>query len=182
MKAGCGRFSLNVTSSSPFTVTVSRLPYQVLRGLTRSASLALPCSRSQVHLTSRSVNGLPSCHLTPRRSLKVRLVPARVPRPFAREVGNDRLHPALRHALVVHDEVVEDPHHRPLARDRRFFVDRHGGGTVEEEDFQDAAGFLGVRRADRRRRQRHDKTGKKDALHALHVTLHVRDVGCRRHL
>src|SRR3981081_2877821 len=76
MKAGCGRLSLNVTSSSPWAITVSRLPYHVLRGLTRSVSLALPCSRSQVHLTSPAVNGSPSCHLTPRRSLKVRLVPA----------------------------------------------------------------------------------------------------------
>src|SRR5438132_10776355 len=75
MKAGCGRFSLNVTSSSALTTTVSRLPYHALRGLTRSVSAALPCSRSKVHLTSRAVKARPSCHLTPDRNLKVRLVP-----------------------------------------------------------------------------------------------------------
>ena len=39
--------------------------YQDLRGLRRSFSLDLPVSRSQVHLTSLAVKGLPSCHLTP---------------------------------------------------------------------------------------------------------------------
>src|SRR5205085_8345061 len=68
---GCGRFNLNVTSDSPFGTTSFRLRYQDLRGLSRSLSAALPCSRSQVHLTSLAVNGLPSCHLTPWRSLNV---------------------------------------------------------------------------------------------------------------
>src|SRR5260370_4420922 len=57
-------------------MTESRLRYQALRGLTRSLSLALPSSRSQVHLTSAAVNGFPSCHLTPRRSLKVSCLPS----------------------------------------------------------------------------------------------------------
>ena len=52
----------------------SRLRYQALRGLSRSLSCDLPSSMSQVHLTSAAVNGLPSCHLTPCRSLKVSLV------------------------------------------------------------------------------------------------------------
>src|SRR6266702_6877305 len=42
----------------------SILRYQALRGLRRSSSFDLPVSRSQVHLTSLAVNGLPSCHLT----------------------------------------------------------------------------------------------------------------------
>src|SRR5438093_6827655 len=42
----------------------------------RSFSLALPARRSQVHLTSLAVNGLPSCHLTPWRSGKVSSVPS----------------------------------------------------------------------------------------------------------
>src|SRR6516225_6580986 len=42
----------------------------------RSFSLALPCSRSKVHLTSAAVNGLPSCHLTPCRRGKVSSVPS----------------------------------------------------------------------------------------------------------
>src|SRR6516165_12240243 len=40
----------------------------------RSLSLVLPVSRSQVHLTSAAVNGLPSCHLTPSRNRKVSCV------------------------------------------------------------------------------------------------------------
>src|SRR5215472_11795002 len=55
---------------------LSRLRYQVLRGLTRSFSLAFPVNRSQVHLTSAAVNGFPSCHLTPWRRLKVRSLPS----------------------------------------------------------------------------------------------------------
>src|SRR5713226_4610885 len=55
-------------------VTSSRFLNQDLRGLRRSFSLDLPCSMSHVHLTSWAVNGLPSCHLTPGRSLKVSAV------------------------------------------------------------------------------------------------------------
>src|ERR1700757_2350209 len=36
----------------------------------------LPCRRSQVHLTSAAVNGLPSCQLTLCRSLKVSSLPS----------------------------------------------------------------------------------------------------------
>src|SRR6266851_333113 len=50
--------------------------YQDLRGLMRNFSLALPCSMSQVHLTSFAVNGLPSCHLTPWCNGKVSSVPS----------------------------------------------------------------------------------------------------------
>src|SRR5467141_2602505 len=49
----------------------SRLRYQDLRGLVRSLSSLLPRIRSQVHLTSAPVKGLPSCQLTPCRSSKV---------------------------------------------------------------------------------------------------------------
>src|SRR6266567_4239159 len=52
------------------------LPYQALRGLTRSFSSVLPERRSQVHFTSLAVNGLPSCHLTPWRSGKRSSVPS----------------------------------------------------------------------------------------------------------
>src|SRR5204862_2504828 len=55
---------------------VSTLCHQPLRGLIRSLSAVLPCNRSRVHLTSLAVNGLPSCHLTPERSLKLRLLPS----------------------------------------------------------------------------------------------------------
>ena len=50
--------------------------YQVLRGLRRSFSAALPVSKSQVHLTSLAVKGLPSCHLTPWRNGRVSSVPS----------------------------------------------------------------------------------------------------------
>src|SRR4029077_9677440 len=39
----------------------------------------LPVSRSQVHLTSLAMNGLPSCHLTPWRHRKVSSVPSSLP-------------------------------------------------------------------------------------------------------
>src|SRR4029077_12106588 len=52
------------------------LLYQDLRGLRRSFSLALPVSKSQVHLTSAAVKGLPSCHLIPWRKGKVSSVPS----------------------------------------------------------------------------------------------------------
>src|SRR6266403_6262655 len=55
---------------------LSTLCHQPLRGLIRSLSSVLPCSRSKVHLTSLAVNGLPSCHLTPERNLKVSSVPS----------------------------------------------------------------------------------------------------------
>jgi len=44
--------------------------------LIRNFSLPLSSSRSQVHLTSAAVNGLPSCHLTPVRNLNVSSVPS----------------------------------------------------------------------------------------------------------
>src|SRR5260370_7541956 len=69
--AGCGRFNTNVALSSPSVTTSSRLLYHDRRGLMRSFSFALPVNRSQVHLTSRAVNGLPSCQLTPLGRLKV---------------------------------------------------------------------------------------------------------------
>ena len=76
MNAGCRRFRWNVTRSKPSGTTLSRLAYQVLRGLTRSFSAPRPSNKSQVHLTSAAVNGFPSCHLTPGRRLKLRPVPA----------------------------------------------------------------------------------------------------------
>src|SRR6266436_4144124 len=57
-------------------VTSSRLRYQDLRGLMRSFSLDLPVSRSQVHLTSLALKGLPSCQVTPWRSGNVSSVPS----------------------------------------------------------------------------------------------------------
>jgi hypothetical protein len=74
MKEGCGRFSTKVASWSPLTVTSFRFCHHTARGFLRKSSGSLPVSRFQVHCTSLAVNGLPSCHLTPWRSLKVSLV------------------------------------------------------------------------------------------------------------
>jgi hypothetical protein len=76
MNEGCGRFRWKLTSKSLSVVTSARFWYQDLRGLILSFSIAFPSGRSQVHLTSLAVNGLPSCHFTPWRSLKARVVPS----------------------------------------------------------------------------------------------------------
>src|SRR6478752_5175023 len=72
---GCGRLRWKVTSLSPLTVTSLRLTHHDLRGFLRSFD-SLLASMSQVHFTSALVNGLPSCHFTPSRSLKVSAVPS----------------------------------------------------------------------------------------------------------
>src|SRR6476620_4552942 len=71
---GCGRPRTKVTSKSPLVFTSLRLEYQSFLGFLRTSDLpsgAWSESESQVHLTSAEVNGLPSCHFTPCRSLKV---------------------------------------------------------------------------------------------------------------
>ena len=50
------------------------------------------------------------------------LSPVLVPRPAGREVGDDRPHAVLRHILPVHDQIVEDAHHRPIDGARRFLM------------------------------------------------------------
>ena len=67
---------MKVTSLSPLVETSLRLMYQILRGLLRMMSLfsSSPLTASKVHFTSFDVNGLPSCHFTSERSLKVSLV------------------------------------------------------------------------------------------------------------
>src|SRR6516162_9923652 len=72
----------------------------------RSLSLPVPIRRSQVHLTSAAVNGLPSCHLTPWRSGKVSSLPS-----------------SLHSHLVRHCVIGKEAHHHlpqplSLARDR----------------------------------------------------------------
>ena len=53
-------FSADPRLSIPFDGPIrSRLRYEAFRGLTRSFSLAVSISKSQVHLTSCAVNGLP---------------------------------------------------------------------------------------------------------------------------
>ena len=75
MNDGCWRSSVNVTSLSPLVVISLTFLYQTLRGFLRMIScFSSPRSASQVHFTSLEVNGLPSCHFTPSRSLKVSFV------------------------------------------------------------------------------------------------------------
>src|SRR5215472_9832355 len=65
------------------------------------------------------------------------------PRPTGGKVRDDRLQAVLRHVLLVHDEIIENPHHRPVDRDRRLFEQRHACRTVEMGYSQHAALFLG---------------------------------------
>src|SRR3954447_19970508 len=55
---------------------LSRLLNQAWRGLLRIFPFSSPDTMSQVHFTSRAVNGLPSCHFTPLRNVKVSSVMA----------------------------------------------------------------------------------------------------------
>ena len=54
-----------------------------------------------------------------------------VPRPAGGQVRHNRLHAGLRHILLVHDEVIEDVHHRLLGGAGRFFEDRHARRAVK---------------------------------------------------
>ena len=67
-------------------------------------------------------------------------------RPVGGEVRHDRRQAVLRHVLIVHNEVVEHPHHRDLGRIRSLFQDRHAGRAVAVVNFQDPARFLRHRR------------------------------------
>src|SRR5882724_11181949 len=73
---GCGRPRWKVTSLGPLVVTSLRLKNQDLRGFLRSFESSPPFTMSHVHFTSALVKGLPSCHFTPSRSLKVSSVPS----------------------------------------------------------------------------------------------------------
>src|SRR3954451_6611751 len=64
------------------------------------------------------------------------------PRPAFAKVGNDRLQASLRHVLLIHDKIVEDAHHWPLACNRRLLMDRHAGWAVEKIQLEDATRLL----------------------------------------
>src|SRR5437764_530253 len=70
----CGLIS--IVRGTLAALTSLTFSYQDLRGLRRSLSLPLSINRSQVHLTSAAVNGLPSCHLTPWCKGKVSSLPS----------------------------------------------------------------------------------------------------------
>jgi hypothetical protein len=63
--------------------------------------------------------------------------------------------PSVRNVLLIHDEIVEDPHHRPFGGDRRLLVDRHARGAVPKIDLENAALPLCKRRpGDQHRNQK----------------------------
>ena len=144
---GCGRPSTKVASWSPLTATSLTFWYQIARGfLRKSSAVSLPVSLFQVHCTSLAVNGLPSCHFTPWRSLNVSLVLVVVPGPALGQVGNDGLGRVELLALVEHHQVVEDRHERLHRRDGRFLVDGAARQIVAVVDAERAALLLGQRR------------------------------------
>ena len=106
------------------------------------ATSPLPISMCQVHCTSLAVNGLPSCHFTPWRSLKVSFVLVVVPRPARRQVGHDRVDALVRLRWIEHHEVVEDRHERAVDRHRRLLEDRGARRVVAVIDAQRAALLL----------------------------------------
>src|SRR5450830_728519 len=65
---------MKFASKSPLVTTSVTFSYQVLRGFLRNLALDLSITMSKVHLTSLAVKGLPSCHLTPSRNLKLSFV------------------------------------------------------------------------------------------------------------
>ena len=156
-------------ASSPSAVTSATLWYQSLRGLPRKRSFAFPWIRSNVHLTSAAVNGLPSCHLTPWRSLNVNSLPSSLHSQLSARSGTYRIQAVLRDVLVENDEVVHHAHHRDDNRVGRLLVDRHAGRAVPVLDFEDPAVFLRRRRpGDGNRRDRGTgKTGAQTSLHRL---------------
>ena len=112
----------------------------------RSFSFALPCSRSIVHLTSATVNGLPSCHLTPLCSGKVSSVPSSLQLQLVASSGTIESGRVLRLVLLEDDEIVEYARHRPVDRLRRLLEHRHARRAGEMTDFESASGFLCQRR------------------------------------
>src|SRR6202008_2848006 len=123
---GCGRFRWKVTSKSPSAVTVSRLSYQDLRGLMRSRSLPLPAVMPLDAAAQRHCQ------------LGALFIPA----PPCRQIRDDRLRAVLRHLLVEHHQIVEDPHHWAVYGERRFLEHRHAGRAVKMTRVQDAALLL----------------------------------------
>ena len=97
---------------------------------------------SQVHFTSAEVNGLPSCHFTPWRKVKVRAVPSSLH--FHAVASSGRMVSRLCCGMCwskMH-QIVEHRHEGDDDRGGRFLLDRGAGRTVDMRDGQDAAVFL----------------------------------------
>ena len=74
-----------------------------------------------------------------------------VPRPAGRQIRDNRLQTGLRHVLLVHDQVVEDMHHRLLGGPRRFLEYRHARWAIEMRQPENPAAFLSLGRPGSRR-------------------------------
>ena len=75
-----------------------------------------------------------------------------VPGPAGGQIGHDRLHAVLLYVLVVHDEVVENPHHGAHRVNRHLLVDRHAGRAVDRIGFENTTLLLGKCPVGRRHR------------------------------
>jgi hypothetical protein len=91
-----------------------------------------------------------------------------VPRPAGCQVGDDRIRAVLRHILVIHDQVVEYTHHRPVHRVRRFLEKRDTRRTVEMTNGESAALRLGQGR----RRRGHSKQKRTRRRESAKIALH----------
>src|SRR6516162_1964228 len=124
-KAGCERFSTNVTALSPSGTTSSRLRYQALRGLSRSLSGDF----AEQHVPGAfDIGGTERLAVVPFDTLpQLEGQPdvILVPRPAFGEFRLDEFRPILLLVLLEQYEVVEDAHHRRHGRDRRLLMDRH---------------------------------------------------------
>ena len=102
-----------------------------------------PCPAASRRCTSRSlaVNGSPSCHLTPERSLKVSAVLVLSQAQLVASSGRMVSRLALRDVLVVDDEVIENAHGGNVDRERRFLVNGETGRRLAVIELQDTAVF-----------------------------------------
>ena len=126
-----------------------------------------PIRRCQVHCTSLAVNGLPSCHLTPWRSLKVSLVRLASHAQLSARSGTmvSMLLRGLR--LIEQHEVVEDRHEGRHRRNRHLLMDRCARRVRADEEAQRAAGFLrrGGAAGQHRRNGKQDCCGDRTPTH-----------------
>ena len=120
--------------------------YQILRGFLRMMSTSrrpCPISASQVHFTSAAVNGLPSCHFTPWRSLKVSLVLSAFHDQLSARSGTI-VSGLLTFSLGSNTtRLLNTAMNGWFDRDRRLLVDRGAGRVVAMGDLQRAALLLG---------------------------------------
>ena len=98
--------------------------------------------------------------------------------PAGGQIWDDRPHAVLRHVLIVHDEIIEDPHHWPQRRSRRLLEERHARRAVEMGDFENSARFLSDCRVCDKQRKRQRTRCREHARTCLHpINLLFEDAG-----